>query len=180
MLHSSWVSIFIWFLGTWKPNPDPEELNVPPVTNIDNYPILREEIEAAVKSLKKGKSLGIDNIPGGRWSRQEEMPWSAPYIKSAIRSGRQENRLYHGPSLWSLPFPHNYPTISLIGHPSKAILKHQAETIIAEEQAGFRPGRSKTEQILNLRILFHTSNINKTSNTSLLILKRPLTEHDIN
>ena len=65
MLHSSWVSIFIWFLGTWKPNPDPEELNVPQVTNIDNYPILREEIEAAVKSLKKGKSLGIDNISGG-------------------------------------------------------------------------------------------------------------------
>ena len=58
-------------------------------------------------------------------------------------------------------------------------LKHQAVTIIAEQQAGFRPGRSTTEQILNLRILCDTSNINKTSNTSLLILKRLLTEHDI-
>ena len=65
MLHSSWVSIFIWFLGTWKPNPDPEELNVPPVTKNDNYPIVREESEAAEKSLKKGKSLGLDNIPEG-------------------------------------------------------------------------------------------------------------------
>ena len=32
-------------------------------------------------------------------------------------------------------------------------LKPQAEKIIAEEQAGFRAGRSTTEQILNLRIL---------------------------
>ena len=32
-------------------------------------------------------------------------------------------------------------------------LKTEAEKIIAEEQAGFRPGRSTTEQIFNLRIL---------------------------
>ncbi|KAK2154261.1 hypothetical protein NP493_2203g00012 [Ridgeia piscesae] len=32
-------------------------------------------------------------------------------------------------------------------------LKPQAEKIIAEEQAAFRPGRSTTEQICNLRIL---------------------------
>ena len=32
-------------------------------------------------------------------------------------------------------------------------LKPQAEKIIAKEQAGFRAGRSTTEQIFNLRIL---------------------------
>ena len=32
-------------------------------------------------------------------------------------------------------------------------LKAHAEKIIAEEQAGFRAGRSTTEQIFNLRIL---------------------------
>ena len=32
-------------------------------------------------------------------------------------------------------------------------LKPQAEKIIAEEQAGFRAGRSTTEQIVNLRFL---------------------------
>ena len=54
----------------------------------------------------------------------------------------------------------NYRTISLISHPSKVMrkimlnrLKPQAEMIIAEEQAGFRAGRSTTEQIFNLRIL---------------------------
>ena len=33
-------------------------------------------------------------------------------------------------------------------------LKPQAEEIIAEEQAGFRAGRSTTEQIFKLRILY--------------------------
>ncbi|KAK2183676.1 hypothetical protein NP493_300g01006 [Ridgeia piscesae] len=40
-----------------------EVLNIPPATDNDNYPILREEVEAAVKSLKKGKSAGADNVP---------------------------------------------------------------------------------------------------------------------
>ena len=54
----------------------------------------------------------------------------------------------------------NCKTSSLISHPSKVMLKitlnrlqPQAEEIIAEEQAGFRAGRSHTEQIFSLRIL---------------------------
>ncbi|WP_419652880.1 RNA-directed DNA polymerase, partial [Thiolapillus sp.] len=54
----------------------------------------------------------------------------------------------------------NYQTISLTSHPSKVMLKiilnrlkPQAEKIIAEEQTGFRAGRSTTEQIFNLCIL---------------------------
>ena len=49
------------------------------------------------------------------------------------------------------------PKIRLISHPSKVMLKiilnrlkPQAEKIIAEEQAGFRAGRSTTQQIFNL------------------------------
>ena len=38
-------------------------LDVPPPINNDSYPILWEEVEAAVKLLKKGKSAGVDNIP---------------------------------------------------------------------------------------------------------------------
>ena len=51
--------------------------------------------------------------------------------------------------------------ISLISHPSKVMLKIilfrpklQVEKIIAEEYTGFRAGRSTTEQIFNLRILY--------------------------
>ena len=42
---------------------DHKVLNVPPPINNDSYPILQEEVEASVKSLKKGKSAGVDSIP---------------------------------------------------------------------------------------------------------------------
>ena len=64
------------------------------------------------------------------------------------------------PKKGNLQLCKNYRTISLISHPSEVMLKiilnrlqPQAEEINAEEQAGFRAGRSTTEQILNLRIL---------------------------
>ena len=50
-------------LYNYRATGDPEVLNVPPATNNANHPILREEVEAAMKSLKKGKSAGVDNIP---------------------------------------------------------------------------------------------------------------------
>ena len=49
-------------LYNYRATGDPEVLNVPPATDNDNYPILREEVEAVVKSLKKGKSAGSDNV----------------------------------------------------------------------------------------------------------------------
>ena len=146
---------------------DPKVLDVPPPINNDSYPILREEVEAAVKSLKKGKSAGVDNIPselvqaGGEamidmlliicnkiWQTGE---WPTPWTQSLIITL---------PKKGNLQLCQNYRTISLISHPSKVMLRirlnrlqPQAEEIIKEEQAGFRAGRSTTEQIFNLRIL---------------------------
>ena len=42
---------------------DPLVLNCPQTGTEDDHPILRKEVEAAVRSLKKGKSAGVDNIP---------------------------------------------------------------------------------------------------------------------
>ena len=57
------------------------------------------------------------------------------------------------PKKGNLQLCQNYRTISLISHPSKVMLKiilnrlqPQVEEIIAEEQAGFRAGKSTTEQ----------------------------------
>ena len=54
----------------------------------------------------------------------------------------------------------------MISHPSKVMLKiildrlkPRAKKIIAEEQAGFRAGRSTTEQIFNLRYLQHQQDL---------------------
>ena len=46
-----------------KANGDPSVLNCPQTNTEDDHPILRREMEAAVQSLKKGKSAGVDNIP---------------------------------------------------------------------------------------------------------------------
>ena len=42
---------------------DPTELDCPQIPDEDHHPILREEMEAAVKALKMVKSAGVDNIP---------------------------------------------------------------------------------------------------------------------
>ena len=114
-----------------------------------------------------GKSAGMDNIPaqlvqaGGEamidiltaicnkiWRTGE---WPTTWTQSLVITL---------PKKGNLQLCQNYRTISLISHPSKVMLKiilnrlqPQAEEITAEEQAGFRAGRSTTEQIFNLRIL---------------------------
>ena len=46
-----------------KANGDLSVLDCPQADTEDDYPILRKEVEAAVQSLKKGKSAGVNNIP---------------------------------------------------------------------------------------------------------------------
>ena len=50
-------------LYSYKANGDPSVLNCPQTVAEDDHPILRREVEAAVQSLKKRKSAGVDNIP---------------------------------------------------------------------------------------------------------------------
>ena len=51
-------------------------------------------------------------------------------------------------------------------------LRPHTEAIIAEEQAGFRAGRSTSEQIFNLRISFEKYTINSIYISYSLILRR--------
>ena len=46
-----------------KANGDPSVLKCTQTDTEDDHPILRRKVEAAVQSLKKGKSAGVDNIP---------------------------------------------------------------------------------------------------------------------
>ena len=117
--------------------------------------------------MKKGKSAGVDNIPSDLaqqvgeeaitaltticnkiWQTGE---WPAPWTRFIVITLPKNGNLQQC---------QNFRTISLISHPSSVMLKiilnrlePQAEKIIAEEQAGFRAGRSTTEQIFSLRIL---------------------------
>ena len=117
-------------LYNYRATGDPEVLNVPPATDNDNFPILREDVKAAVKSLKKWKSAGADNVPaelvqaGGEamisalltvcnkiWQTGE---WPTPWTQSLIITL---------PKKGNLQLCQNYRTISLISHPSKVMLK---------------------------------------------------------
>ena len=140
----------------------------------DDHPILRREVEAAVQSLKKGKSAGVNNIPaelvraGGEdvitaltticnkiWQTGE---WSTPWTQLLVITLPKKGNLQQCQTCG---------TISLISHPSKVMLKitlkrlkPQAEKIIAEEQAGFRAGQSRSSTNA-----FHVRNISSTSKT---------------
>ena len=166
-------------LHNHKANGDPSVLNCPQTDTEDDYRILRREVEAAVQSLKKGKSVGVDNIPAELVQAGEEDvitaltticnkiwqtgEWPTPWTQSLIITLPKKGNLLQC---------QNYRTIIPISHPSKVVLKiilnrlkPQAEKIIAEEQAGFRAGRSTTKKIFNLfeRIISSTS---KTSTMS--------------
>ena len=115
-------------------------------------------MEAAVQSLKKGKSAGELVQAGGEavitalmtmckkiWQTGE---WPTPWTQSlAIKLHKKGN----------LQQCQNYQKISLIIHSSKFVLKiilnrwkpQLEKKIIAEEQEGFRAGRNITEQIFN-------------------------------
>ena len=124
-------------------------------------------MEAAVKALKMGKSAGLDNIPAELvQAREESMSDILTSICNKIRKTGErpttwtQSLVITLPKKGNLQLCQNYRTISLISHPSKVMLKiilnrlqPQAEEIIADKQAGFRAGRSTTEQIFNLRML---------------------------
>ena len=96
---------------------DSKVLYIPPPINNDSYPILleeveaavkslkkgklREEVEAAVESLKKGKSAGVDNIPLELVQAGGEAMIDIYYSSSAIRPGRQVSGQHHGLGPWS-------------------------------------------------------------------------------
>ena len=124
-------------------------------------------MEAAVQSLKKAKSAGVDNIPAELaeadgeevitvlaaicnkiWQTAE---WPTPGTQSLVITLPKQGNLQQC---------QNERMISLISHPSKIILKTilnrqkpQAEKIIDEGQTGFRAVRNTIEQVFNLRIL---------------------------
>ena len=93
-----------------------------------HHPILREEMEAAVKALKMGKSAGVDNIPaevvqaGG-----EAMIDILTAICNKIRKTGEWPTTWTQSLVITLPkkgnMQQNYRTISLISHPSKVMLK---------------------------------------------------------
>ena len=124
----------------------------------EHHPSLREEMEAAVKRLKIGKSAGVDNISAElvQAGREAMIDILSTICNKIWKTGewpttRTQSLAITLPKKGNLQLCQNYRIISLISHPSKVMLKiilnriqPQAEEIIAGDQAGFRAGRSTT------------------------------------
>ena len=66
-----------------KANGDPSVLNCTHTDTEDDYPILRREVEAAVQSLKNGKSAGFNDPMDpvlGHHTFQERQPAAVPEL----------------------------------------------------------------------------------------------------
>ena len=117
-------------LYNYKANGDPSILNCPQTDTENDHPILRREVEAAVQSLKKGTSAGVESIPaelvqaggedvisalntiGNKTGQTEE--WPTPRTQSLVIALPKKGNLQQCQT---------YRTITLISHPSKVMLK---------------------------------------------------------
>ncbi len=144
----------------------------------DDHPILRREVEAAVQSLKKGKSAGVDNIPaelvkaGGEdvitvltticnkiWQTGE---WPTPGTQSWVITLPKKGNLQQC---------QNYRTISFISHPAKSCWRSYWTDWSHKRRRSSPKNRQASEQdevpqSRSSTYAFYVRNISSTSKTS--------------
>lgn len=160
-------------------NTDPEnrelleelEMISPPPKDDENDNILYEEVEEAIKHLKRNKSPGVDGIRGEmiKAGGKELVKEIHEICKQVWREGKipeewTKSVLVTIPKKGDLMECQNYRTIALISHMAKVLLivllsrlKAQMEEYLADEQAGFRKDRNTVQQILMLRLIAEKS-----------------------
>ena len=150
---------------------NPPEVEPNDELNIRTGHVTRIEIKNAIKKLKNGKAAGCDNIPpeaikaGGDTSEEVLLGlcnrlWNEEKIPEEWRKGL----LIKLPKKGDLSYCKNWRGIMLLNMASKVFCRVILERIkialdekLREEQAGFRAGRSCTDQIATLRIIIEQS-----------------------
>jgi len=139
----------------------------PPPNDDEMHDILHEEVEAAVKRLKKNKSPGIDDITGemiqaggDRVTDELHEICNQIWQEGRVPEEWAKSVIITIPKKGDLAECSNYRTIALLSHVGKVLmmvllerLKAQMEPYLSEEQAGFRRDRNTTHQILILRLI---------------------------
>ena len=111
-------------LYNYETDGDPIVLDCPQIPEEEHHPILREEVEAAVKTLKMRKSAGVDNIPAELVQAGEEamIDILSSICNKIWKTGEwpttwTESLVITLPKKGILQLCQNYRTISLISHP---------------------------------------------------------------
>ena len=148
--------------------------------NLPNWsPVTRSEIETLITKLKHGKAPGVDLIPPE--AIKNNLNFWVPVLASLFSTIDAHGCI---PNDWGLSViipiykkgkkddPANYRPISLLSTISKLYARHlqwklrdwmEQENIIAEEQAGFREGRSTIDQASILQHLIEKYASNGTA-----------------
>ena len=133
--------------------------------DINTLPPGREEIIAAIKSLKNGKAPGQDNLNAELFKIDPELAsqilqplFKAIWEIKQLPEDWTEGIIVKIPKKGALNNCNNWRGITLLSVPSKILAKIIIMRIskavnkqLRKEQAGFRPGRGCTDQIFTLR-----------------------------
>ncbi|KAK3082831.1 hypothetical protein FSP39_006593 [Pinctada imbricata] len=137
------------------------------VEEIDIGPIQKDEIIKAMKKLKNGKSGGIDGITAEIMKadmettiRYLEKLFTTIWNKEVIPPEWNKGLIVKIRKKGDRSVCDNYRGITLLSMPSKVFsrvviqrIQEGAEKQLREEQAGFRKGRSTTEQLFTIRYI---------------------------
>ena len=157
-------------------------------TKIEDFeqepPPLISEVESALKTIKVGKSPGLDNIPAELLKNSGD---SATKVLHSLCCSiwktcqwpkdwkQQELVMLH--KAGSVKECGNYRTIALLSHTSKILLdiilnrmKAKVEAELAEEQAGFRPGRGTGDMLCAIQAVLEKLNAVKKDQQDAFII----------
>ena len=163
------------FQGIAQQTPPVQEIEIPPAArmlDINCAPPTRTEVKKAIKSLRRGKAAGPDDIPAE--ALQADVETSTTMLHQLIKKIWEEEE--NIPADWKdgliaiipkkgdLRDCNNYRGIMLLSTPGKVLnriilerLRKGVDDELRENQAGFRNGRSCSDQIATLRIIIEQS-----------------------
>ena len=163
--EARWTEHFNEVLNRPPPTTEAVPQNLDTDLDVSIAPPEKEEIVAAIKSLKNGKAPGQDNLNAELFKADPELAaqilqplLTAIWEEKQIPEDWTEGVIVKIPKKGTLSNCNNWRGITLLSIPSKIlakiIIKRISEAVdqrLRKEQAGFRKGRRCTDQIFTLR-----------------------------
>lgn len=170
-IENRWVEHFSTLLNRPPPDVAADITPAEETLDINPNPPSKHEIKNAIKSLKNNKAAGPDNIPAEVLKSDPDLTaeileplitkiWTSETFPSDWKDGH----ITILPKKGDLTKCENHRGIMLLSNPGKVLcrtvlnrLKDVVDKKLRQNQAGFRPSRSCTDQIATLRIIIEQS-----------------------